>query len=323
MPPSASSHPTHNNAPAPAQKWLNVFQCCKFLRFLGHVMVLFVLALVGLTVYTVAVVVFAPLLSSRRAGKIIWASILLAIFSALVVMLLWSYFAAVSTDPGGVPPGWHPFLDEAHARSELERMAYSDYYFDRRDPRRPRFCKRCQSWKPERSHHCSVSGRCILKQDHYCIWVINCVGLLNYKSFLLFLAYTLIACLMSVLLLLGPVINFFNNELRGSGAPLALIAFIMDMALAAAILGFLVMHGQLIASNCTTIEMYEKDRLHPWPYNKGARKNFEEVFGRTKWRWFLPYYSQEERTHLVDTYLGQRLLSGVNPEAFFTLSSTV
>lgn len=42
------------------------------------------LALVGLTVYTVAVVVFAPLLSSRRAGKIIWASILLAIFSALV-----------------------------------------------------------------------------------------------------------------------------------------------------------------------------------------------------------------------------------------------
>lgn len=23
-------------------------------------------------------------------------------------------------------------------------MSYSNYYFDRRDPRRPRFCKRCQ-----------------------------------------------------------------------------------------------------------------------------------------------------------------------------------
>ncbi len=112
------------------------------------------------------------------------------------------------------------------ARHELDRMAYADYYFDRRDPRRPRFCKRCQAWKPERAHHCSVMGRCVLKMgetplrggvgkrggsetrrqrkfaavtfvfaaiacalcpavyacaDHYCIWVVNCIGLMNYK----------------------------------------------------------------------------------------------------------------------------------------------
>lgn len=29
-----------------------------------------------------------------------------------VLLLLWSYFAAVLTDPGRVPPGWHPFADE-------------------------------------------------------------------------------------------------------------------------------------------------------------------------------------------------------------------
>lgn len=69
-------------------------------------------------------------------------------------MLLWSYFAAVTTDPGRVPPGWHPFEDEATARSELDRLSELDYAFDRRDPRRPRFCKRCQAWKPERAHHC-------------------------------------------------------------------------------------------------------------------------------------------------------------------------
>jgi hypothetical protein len=49
------------------------------------------------------------------------------------------------------------------AARELELMQYADYYIDRRDPRRPRFCKRCKAWKPERSHHCSVSGHCILK----------------------------------------------------------------------------------------------------------------------------------------------------------------
>ena len=46
------------------------------------------------------------------------------------------------------------------------------------------------------------------------------------------------------------------------------MAVVMDGSFAAALVGFLVMHAQLLAANCTTIEMYEKDRMHPWPYNK-------------------------------------------------------
>jgi hypothetical protein len=91
-------------------------------------------------------------------------------------MLTWAYFAALLTDPGGVPVGWHPFSDDATAARELELLQYSGgsfYAVDRKDPRRPRFCKHCKSWKPERAHHCSVSGRCILKmvrgaQGHVC-----------------------------------------------------------------------------------------------------------------------------------------------------------
>jgi hypothetical protein len=27
---------------------------------------------------------------------------------------------------------------------------------------------RVQAWKPERAHHDSISGRCVLRMDHYC-----------------------------------------------------------------------------------------------------------------------------------------------------------
>ena len=60
------------------------------------------------------------------------------------------------------------------------------------------------------------------------------------------------------------------------------LAFVIDAAFALAILGFLIMHGRMIARNMTTIEMYEKQRnaKGPWPYDKGARQNFVEVFGK-------------------------------------------
>jgi len=45
-------------------------------------------------------------------------------------------------------------------------------------------------------------------------------------------------------------------------------------------LGFLGLHGRMVAKNCTTIEMFEKSRISPWPYDHGWRRNFQEVFGR-------------------------------------------
>lgn len=61
---------------------------------------------------------------------------------------------------------------------------------------RPRWCRKCKAWKPPRAHHCSMTRRCVLKMDHYCVWVGNTIGLLNYKYFVLFLFWAFIGCVM-------------------------------------------------------------------------------------------------------------------------------
>ncbi|KAI0272925.1 zf-DHHC-domain-containing protein [Russula aff. rugulosa BPL654] len=55
-------------------------------------------------------------------------------------------------------------------------------------------CTKCGKNKPERTHHCRVCNRCVLKFDHHCPVRINqCVGLYNERHFALFMAYVSLA----------------------------------------------------------------------------------------------------------------------------------
>ena len=43
--------------------------------------------------------------------------------------------------------------------------------------------------KPERTHHCRTCNACILKYDHHCPWLNQCVGLGNERYFILFMLW--------------------------------------------------------------------------------------------------------------------------------------
>jgi hypothetical protein len=59
------------------------------------------------------------------------------------------------------------------------------------------------------------------------------------------------------------------------------------------------MHIRLVLINQTTIEAYEKRPLQPWPYDRGWKKNFIDVFGRKKKLWLLPIIPEEHRRRLL------------------------
>ncbi|KAH0854280.1 hypothetical protein HID58_082665 [Brassica napus] len=131
------------------------------------------------------------------------------------------------------------------------------------------------------------------------------VGALNYKYFLLFLFYTFLETTLVTLVLMPHFIAFFSDEeIPGTPGTLAttFLAFVLNLAFALSVMGFLIMHISLVAGNTTTIEAYEKKTSARWRYDLGRKKNFEQVFGMDKRYWFIPGYTEEDLRRMPELH---------------------
>jgi len=58
--------------------------------------------------------------------------------------------------------------------------------------------------RPPRTHHCKTCNRCIIKMDHHCPFMNNCIGISNYRTFMLTIFYIALGTLYGILLLFHP-----------------------------------------------------------------------------------------------------------------------
>ena len=75
-----------------------------------------------------------------------------------------------------------------------------------------RFCRKSNAIKPDRSHYDSMTSRIVLKMDHYCPWVANCIGYGNYKFFVLFLFYAVCYCLSITSIGMAPFLKVWSDN---------------------------------------------------------------------------------------------------------------
>mmetsp|Transcript_19877 Transcript_19877/g.37061 ORF Transcript_19877/g.37061 Transcript_19877/m.37061 type:complete len:223 (+) Transcript_19877:279-947(+) len=141
----------------------------------------------------------SPLTSSLRLLQITFSTLLL-------LLSLLSHLLCMLSNPGTIPPTaqpltgpqlssypYAPSLPNPLAQSEALKKFHTTH------------CHKCSCYKPPRSHHSSLAGRCVSKLDHFCPWVCNCVGFGNHKYFLCFVFYTCWRCLFT----------FFNGIVVG------------------------------------------------------------------------------------------------------------
>lgn len=54
-------------------------------------------------------------------------------------------------------------------------------------------CRKCLVVRVPNAHHCTKCKGCVLKYDHHCYWINNCLGIFNKKHIILFSYYCMIA----------------------------------------------------------------------------------------------------------------------------------
>ena len=63
-------------------------------------------------------------------------------------------------------------------------------------------CQQCYVVRPPRVHHCSICKGCIMKMDHHCPWINNCIGQFTQKFFILLCGYSFCGCCETIIIVL-------------------------------------------------------------------------------------------------------------------------
>lgn len=121
-------------------------------------------------------------------------------------------------------------------------------------------CNTCNIIKPFRSSHCADCNNCVLRFDHHCPWIGNCVGLRNYKYFFSFMTCLNLFCFFLVSVSIYRIVIFYSiNSLDNTKEPMekvigSLFVIIYCFFMMLFITGLLGYHIYLVMSNQTTKE---------------------------------------------------------------------
>lgn len=193
------------------ENWLN-FDCCG----LFCAGITYLLHMYG--VYATCLILIPPWMSTVDEHGVRTISMMghfnRVAFTFIAVLAVCAHFKAMTTNPGAVPPDATPLEEAENNKNDEINTTNGDSNTSSlmvEEPPQPRkgrrLCRRCNAFKPKRAHHCSICKRCIIKMDHHCPWVNNCVGIGNHKYFLLFIFYTSLSCVYSLTLV---TMRFFD-----------------------------------------------------------------------------------------------------------------
>ncbi|VDN99910.1 unnamed protein product [Rodentolepis nana] len=191
------------------------------------------------------------------------------------------------------------------------------------------YCIRCESVRPPRAHHCHQCDVCVIRFDHHCTFLAQCIGLANMKYFMRLLIQVSICCFIATGFNIPYVFRYVYSDWYTwqtllsilNPAPFALIGwlswrqfFLCLITSLCALFGpasaiFFIYHLRQVLLNQTSVEVliaksknpsqirYHNADLRPMNFDLGWRCNLEQVMG-DKWLvgFFLPFVTSQLTT---------------------------
>ncbi|XP_078050109.1 palmitoyltransferase ZDHHC15B isoform X3 [Augochlora pura] len=274
--------------------------CWCFMKTVTWIPVIFILTVIVWSYYAYVVE-----LCFYAIDNYVQKAFYLIFYHAVFLMFLWSYWQTVFTDLLIIPDKFRisdvemekfqQAETEEARRQILERFAQDLPVTNLTIKGVIRFCEKCQLIKPDRAHHCSVCRTCVLKMDHHCPWVNNCVGFHNYKFFMLFLTYAFLYSLFITATTLQYFIRFCRGELEGMSRIQLFLLFFVALMFTVSLNSLFLYHCYLVLRNRSTLEAFTPPMFRTGKdkdgFSLGKYKNFQEVFGDNPRLWFLPVFT--------------------------------
>ncbi|WOG98174.1 hypothetical protein DCAR_0417515 [Daucus carota subsp. sativus] len=207
----------------------------------------------------------------------------------LLLLDLIFLFVTSGSDPGIVPRSSTP--PESGTTSTLSMDWLSRSMSGRKVPRtrdeivngktvRLKFCQTCMIYRPPRTSHCSRCNNCVLKFDHHCPWVGQCIGIRNYPYYILFITSSTVLCIYVFTFTLIHVLQEKGSFWMVLARDILSVIILVYCFLSVWFVGGLsVFHLYLMCTNQTTYENFRSRYDNKKnPYNRGILNNLKELF---------------------------------------------
>ncbi|CAK93211.1 unnamed protein product (macronuclear) [Paramecium tetraurelia] len=211
----------------------------------------------------------------------------------LYVMLFWSTYKSIVTDPGRVPKNYGMFFED----QEIKKKKY---------------CLRCRQFKPQRCYHCERCKRCVVNMDFHSFWYGNCIGFFNRKFHILGQFYFSLSTTLSLVIASLQTIDILFKDQEPqiqskSIIPILILSFYLFVVFISISISF-ILYLKLVITNKTIIdlrrfEMYQhnENQINEYDIRYSinlsfiVKENWFQVMGTNPWLWPFPMFGESGR----------------------------
>ncbi|VTZ67155.1 palmitoyltransferase DHHC1, putative [Plasmodium chabaudi chabaudi] len=155
-------------------------------------------------------------------------------------------------------------------------------------------CVTCNIIKPPRVHHCADCFHCVVHQDHHCVWVDNCIGINNQRSFYFFILSAFILLLFNYYYVF-LYFKLFHTTINYAFGLLVILCNFINITLFAFITYLFVRNTKTILTNVTFYEHFKRPTHITDKYNtelecwEFQNLNFKKIVKNVYNFWTLNY----------------------------------